>query len=122
MPTSGGSRYYDWNGANDWSKVLTEFGIAYTRVEEDAHHRIEHGKPDVSMRVGFSLAGWDPLNDPYKQAAEWLGWDNVAAAPADISSMIFGVIGADASEGELLGEYDRFVMDQRGYDILSTLR
>ena len=119
VSTSGGSRYYDQNGPNDWSNVASEFGKAYNRMANDAHDRIEHGRPDISMRVGFSLAGWDPTNDMYKQTAEYLSWDMVAAASPDVSSMIFGQIGTDASEGDLLGEWDRFVMDQRGYDIVT---
>ena len=120
VTTDGGSRYYDQNGPNDWSKALTEFGKAYSRMVKDAHDRIEHNKPDTSIRVGLSLAGWDPTNDPYKLAADYLGWDTVAAASPDLSSMIFGQIGTDASEGDLLGQWDRFVMDQRGYDILAN--
>lgn len=120
VSTNGASRTYDWNGVKDWNHAFTAFNKAYNRMVDDAHNRIENGKQDTNIRVGLSLAGWDPAYDSYKMAADYLGWDTVAAAPPELSSMIFGQIGVDASEGDLLGEYDKFVMDQRGYDVLAN--
>jgi polyamine oxidase len=84
---------------------------------KDANNRVKRGKPDSSVSIGLALAGWDSTNDMRKQAAEVLEWDLDAAAPPDLSSLIFGQLSDDASE--LLGPDERFVIDQRGFDIVT---
>lgn len=51
----------------------------------------------------------------YSNAEQWLVWDADGAAPLDLSSHIFGELSVDAS----IGSTERFVLDQRGYDLVT---
>lgn len=111
--------YYDQNGLNDWGSVLFSFNRADYRMARLGNKRVKDGKQDFSARVGLELVGWDSTNDMFKQAAEWYVWDADGATSVELSSALFAVIADDASGGKWLGRYSRFVVDQRGYDIVT---
>lgn len=110
--------FYNQNGLHDWSGVLDRFSEADDRMARLGNQRIKDGKQDFSARVGLDLVSWDSTNDMIKQAAEWYIWDADGATSVELSSALFAVISDDATEGKWLGQFSRFVVDQRGYDVV----
>lgn len=83
---------FNASGAVDFLRLLDDYEIAYSTVEQDAGSLWSENLQDRSMRSALSIAGWNPKKDMNAQAAEWWEFDWEYSYPPDQSSQEWAVI------------------------------
>ncbi|RSL55939.1 hypothetical protein CEP53_006935 [Fusarium sp. AF-6] len=106
---------YDQDGPADYSDAFEEFDEKFDKATKDAGYIQTDNLQDTSVRAGLSLAGWKPRQDPYKQVADWWGWDFETAYPPEQSGFQFGIAGNNATFKHFSDETN-LVIDQRGHN------
>ncbi|KAK7211532.1 hypothetical protein V2G26_018710 [Clonostachys chloroleuca] len=104
---------YDETGQVDYLHLLEEYDRAYEEVQKQSGYILNLNLQDTSVRTGLSLAGWNPQGNSHAQAVEWWGWDFNAAQPPELSSLLFGVAGDNATFNHFSDE-NFFVTHQNG--------
>ncbi|RSL44106.1 hypothetical protein CEP54_014819 [Fusarium duplospermum] len=106
---------YDQDGPANYSDAFDEFDEKFDKATKDAGYIQTDNLQDTSVRAGLSLAGWKPRQDPYKQLADWWGWDFETAYPPEQSGFQFGIAGNNATFKHFSDETN-LVIDQRGHN------
>ena len=84
---------YDQNGPADFGSAFDDYDNAYNTLQQDAGEILINNYLDQSARTGYSLSGWNPGQDHYRQTVEWWDWDWEDAYSPDESSELFGIAG-----------------------------
>lgn len=73
---------FNETGAVDFTSLISDYGTAYSTLEQDAGYILKENLQDRSFRAGLSLAGWKPKKNMQAQAVEWWTFDwEYAATP-----------------------------------------
>lgn len=121
------NRYSNWSsidyfGAGGWEsedgplgRAVEEYEeVAFTAASADAGRRKELGLPDLSMKAGLKMVGWNPLT-PEERTAEYFSHDWEQAEPPIESSFIGTVEAYNESFIESGNSTNNLVIDQNGY-------
>lgn len=121
------NRYSNWSNIDyftedGWQDETGSLAQALTRYEEevfikasaDAGRRKALGLPDLSMKAGLRVAGWNPLT-PEERAAEYFSHDWEQAEPPVESSFIGTIEVYNETFIEFGNSDNHLVIDQGGY-------
>ncbi|KAM0414727.1 hypothetical protein ACHAPT_013418 [Fusarium lateritium] len=106
---------FDQDGPANYEEAFEEFDGKFKNATKEAGFIQTENLQDTSVRAGLSLAGWKPRQDPYKQLADWWGWDFETGYPPEQSGFQFGIAGNNATFKHFSDETN-LVIDQRGHN------
>ncbi|XP_066283413.1 uncharacterized protein [Branchiostoma lanceolatum] len=96
---------------SQWHTVLASVDEPSEATYDLAVERNATGQPDMPLRAGLKLSGWNPTSSMQK-AVEYRSYDWGFGEGPDVSSLIRGELDPTI---ELFGESDYFLTDPRGY-------
>ncbi|KAI0115531.1 putative flavin-containing polyamine oxidase [Nemania sp. FL0031] len=108
---------YNETGLVDFSAEIEAFEGALGEMSERAGEILEGNLQDPTVRTGFSLIGWKPLQRKYpaaSEAVEWWLYDGEQATKPEESSLVFNAAVSNFTFLQFSNE-NNFVIDQRGH-------